>query len=113
MRRLQRPTLSVGDQVDLGGIKLRALLFLALRIFGNTLTKVAGMLSIKSFADPDFHSFGFGVFDQHAHPSRNLESSPVPSRNLQEGQSAKEDAQTRPHLFPLETMIGLEPHGNV
>jgi hypothetical protein len=85
MGKLQRPTLSVGDQVDLGGIKLRPLLFFALRVLGNADAKVAGMLSIKGFADPDLHTFGFGVFNQHPHPSRDLKGGPVPSRNLQEG----------------------------
>jgi hypothetical protein len=102
----------VGDQVDLGGLKLRALLFFRLRVFGNSDTKVAGMLSIKGFADPDFHTFGFGVLNQHAHPSCNLESSPMPSRNLQEGQSAKEDTQTRSHLFPFGTLTDLKRKGN-
>jgi hypothetical protein len=102
----------VGEEVYLGGIKLRALLLFRLRILGNTDTKLARVLSIKGFAHPDFHTFGFGVFDQHANPSRNLPNRPVPPRNLQEGQSAKDNAKTRPHRLPVGMLTGSVRKGN-
>jgi len=102
----------VGEQVYLGGIKLQALLLFRLCILGNTDTKLARMLSVKGFADPDFHTFGFGVLDQHANPGRNLQNRPMPSRNLQEGQSAKENAKTRPHRFPVGMLTRSGPKSN-
>jgi hypothetical protein len=102
----------VGEEVYLGGIKLRALLLFRLRILGNIDTKLARVLSVKGFADPDFHPFGLGVFDQHANPSGNLQNRPMPSRDLQEGQSAKENAKTRAHRFPVGMLTGSVPKGN-
>jgi hypothetical protein len=74
---LQNPTLGSSDQVYLGGVNSRALLFFCLLVFGNTETEVARMFPIKGFADPGFHTFGLGVFDQHADPSRSLQNRPV------------------------------------
>jgi hypothetical protein len=67
------------DQVYLGSGKLRALFLFSLLVLGNTETKAARMLSIKGFGDPDFHTFGFGVLDQHSNPSRSLQNRPVTS----------------------------------
>jgi hypothetical protein len=69
----------MGDQVYLSGGKLRAVLLFSLLVLSNTETKAAWMLSIKRFGDPDFHAFGFGVFDQHTNPSRRLQNRPVTS----------------------------------
>jgi hypothetical protein len=75
----------MGDKVYLGSGKLRALLLFSLLVLGDTETKVAKMLPIKGFGDPDFHTFGFGVLDQHANPSRSLQSCPVTSHQLEYG----------------------------
>jgi hypothetical protein len=73
----------MGNQVYLGRGKLRALFLFSLLVLGNTETKAARMVSIKGLGDPDFHPFGFGIFDQHADPSRNLQNCPVTSHYLE------------------------------
>jgi hypothetical protein len=69
----------VRDKVYLGSGKLRALLLFSLPVLGNAEAKAAGMLSIKRFGDPGLHTFGFGVLDQHANPSRSLQNCPMTS----------------------------------
>ena len=67
----------MGDQVYLGGVSLRALLLFCLLVFGNAATKVSRMFPIEGFADPDFHTFGFRIFDQHGQPSSSLQNRPM------------------------------------
>jgi len=75
----------VGNKFYFGGVKQRALILFGLLVLGDTETKAARMLSIEGFADPDFQAFGFGVFDQHANPSRSLQDRPVSSHQLEDG----------------------------
>ena len=75
----------MGDKVYLGTGKLRTLLLFCLLVFGNAETEVSRVFPIKGFADPDFYTFGFGIFEQHAHPGGSLQNRPMTSHQLEYG----------------------------
>src|ERR1700733_5977518 len=96
-RRVERPTLRRSKQVYLGCVKLCAFLLFRLLFLGNTQTEVARMFSVKRFADPDFHTVGFGIFDQHPNPSCGLQDRPVPTDKLEGGNETQEGSKPGLH----------------
>jgi hypothetical protein len=55
------------------------------------------MFSVKRFADPDFHTVGFGIFDQHPNPSCGLQDRPVPTDKLEGGNETQEGSKPGLH----------------
>ena len=90
-------SLSLRKNVDLSDLQLGSVLLLRPFVVGDTLTKLAGMFAVERLGQAGLKPIVRRVFDDHSHPCRRLEDSPMSAKKLEDSCKTKDLADTVLH----------------
>jgi hypothetical protein len=94
---MQHRHLNLRNNVDLSELQLGRMLLLRPFVVGDTLTKLAGMFAVERLGQAGLKPIVRRVFDDHSHPCRRLENSPMPTKKLENSRKTKHLADTVLH----------------
>jgi hypothetical protein len=76
-------SLSLRKNVDLSELQLGSMLLLRPFVVSDTLTKLAGVFAVEGLCQAGLKPITRRVFDDHSHPCRRLENSPMSAKKLE------------------------------
>jgi hypothetical protein len=103
--QLRYLSLSLRNNIDLSELQLGSMLLLRPFVVGDTLTKLAGMFAVERLCQAALKPITRRVFEDHSHPCRRLEDSPMPAKKLENSYKAKDLADTVLHGQVIATSI--------